>query len=101
MTALPRACLASRARTCAAASRIFVVERIRARSRKPCPMSAAHSRDAVCRAAFAWLRIGNATRKLRRSPGSVGVRTGASAPRTAPLTGSLMVALIEFHASWL
>ena len=37
----------------------------------------------------------------RRSPASVGVSTGASAPITAPLTGSLMVADTEFHASWL
>ena len=39
--------------------------------------------------------------KERRSPVSLGVRTGASAPITAPLAGSLRVALIEFQASWL
>jgi len=39
--------------------------------------------------------------KLRRSPGAVGVSTGASAPIAAPLTGSLIVALTLFQASWL
>src|SRR5665647_719688 len=37
----------------------------------------------------------------RRSPGSLGVSTGASAPIAAPLTGNLIVADAEFHASWL
>ena len=39
--------------------------------------------------------------KLRRSPGAVGVRTGARAPMAAPLTGSVIVELMEFQASWL
>ena len=64
-------------------------------------MSAAHSLLADCRSAAVALMIGNATSRQRRSPGSVGVRIGASAPMAAPLTGSLMVAEIEFHASWL
>jgi hypothetical protein len=40
-------------------------------------------------------------RKLRRSPASPGVKTGARAPITDPLAGSLMVELTEFQASWL
>lgn len=63
-------------------------------------MSAAHSALAVSRSATVWGRIGTATSRQRRSPGSVGAKTGASAPITAPRAGSLMVAEMLFQASW-
>ena len=72
-----------------------------ARWRSAAPMSAAHWLLAEDRVALAWLRIGYTASRLRRWSGPLGASTGANAPSTAPFTGSLMVALTEFHASWL
>ena len=72
-----------------------------ARLRNVSAMSAVHSAFWVCLSAKDWARIGNTTAMERRSPGSVGTSTGASAPSTAPLAGSFRVAAIECHASWL
>ena len=52
------------------------------------------------RSAFAELMGSKNTVAHRRSPAVVGVSTGASAPMTAPLSGSRMAQAAECQASW-
>jgi hypothetical protein len=101
VSALPRASLASTPRALAVSARLLARCLTLALRRNSSPRSAAHSLLAVRRSAAPCCRMGKAARRLRRSPAPLGVSTDARAPMTAPLAGSLMVALTEFQASWL